>query len=115
MLTTVSWVYNKGVSYNPGVNPVPHNNYTCVKGPTSNCSYAGFFHVGYGGVSSAQVAGNVTLDAVTISGSTVAAMGVEKTYQAGVLAEWPPDGILGLSFGINNNGMWQASEAYQAS
>jgi hypothetical protein len=106
MLTTVSWVYDKGVSYNPGVSPVPHKEYTCVKGPTSNCSYAGVFHVGYGGVGSVQVAGNVTLDAVTISGSTVAAMGVEQTYQAGDLAGWRPDGILGLSFGINNAGMY---------
>ncbi|KAL2040827.1 hypothetical protein N7G274_006285 [Stereocaulon virgatum] len=98
-----TWVYDKGVSYNPGVRPVPHNEYACVKGPTSNCSYAGIFHVSYGGISSVQVAGNVTWDTVTISGSTVAAMGVEQTYQAGDLAGWSPDGILGLSFGINNN------------
>lgn len=105
MLTTIRWVYDTGVSYDKGVALVNHSEYTCVKGPTSNCSYAGIFDVGYGGVAGTQVAGNVTWDAVTISGSTVAAMGVEKAYQAGTLADWAPDGILGMSFGINNDGM----------
>lgn len=31
-------------------------------------------------------------------------MGVEQAYQAGTLADWAPDGILGMSFGINNGG-----------
>ena len=84
--------------------PVPHNEYTCVKGATANCSYEGIWHVTYAANASTGVGGNVTYDKTTISGSTVQAMGIEQAYRAGSLASWAPDGILGMSFGVNSQG-----------
>ncbi|KAK0513832.1 hypothetical protein JMJ35_003554 [Cladonia borealis] len=96
------WVYSTDVFYLPGTAPSLHSNYTCHPGPTSNCTYEGFFSVHYGGSACATVSGNVTYDKVNISGTIVPEMGVEVAYAAGCFPDSVADGILGLSFGENN-------------
>ena len=88
----------------PNTHPSHHNTYTCQPGPTSNCTYEGFFSVQYGGVACATVSGNVTYDGVKISGAIVPEMGVEMSYAAGCFLDSMADGLLGLSFGRNNQG-----------
>ena len=100
------WVYGTDVSYLPGADPALHSTYTCQSGPTSNCTYEGFFSVVYGGNASTTVSGNVTYDKVNISGAVVSDMGVEMANVAGSLSSSMPDGILGLSFGGNNRGIF---------
>ena len=100
------WVYGTDVLYLPGTGPSPHSTYTCQPGPTSNCTYEGFFSVHYGGATCVTVSGNVTYDKVNISGATVPEMGVETAYAAGCFPDSVADGILGLSFGENNRGIF---------
>ena len=92
--------------YVPGTGPSPHSTYTCQPGPTSNCTYEGFFSVQYGGRTCAKVSGNVTYDKANISGAIVPEMGVEMAYAAGCFLASMADGLLGLSFGKNNQGMF---------
>ena len=102
------WVYGTDVLYLPGTGPSLHSTYTCQPGPTSNCTYEGFFSVQYGGGGSAcaTVSGNVTYDKVNISGAIVPEMGVEMAYAAGCFPDSMGDGILGLSIGKNNRGIY---------
>ncbi len=100
------WVYDSDVLYSPGTDPALHSTYTCQPGPTSNCTYEGFFSVQYGGNTCAVVSGNVTYDKVNISGTVVPDMGVEMADVAGCISNYTPDGILGLSFGENNQGIF---------
>ena len=100
------WVYSTDVLYLPGTAPSLHSNYTCQLGLTSNCTYEGFFSVHYGGSACATVSGNVTYDKVNISGTIVPEMGVEVAYAAGCFLDSVADGILGLSFGENNRGIY---------
>ena len=102
------WVYSTDVLSLPGTAPSLHSTYTCQPDPTSNCTYEGFFSVQYGGGGSAcaTVSGNVTYDKVNISGAIVPEMGVEMAYAAGCFPDSMGDGILGLSFGKNNRGIY---------
>ena len=100
------WVYSTDVLYLPGTAPSPHRTYTCQPGRMSNCTYEGFFSVTYGGSACATVSGNVTYDTVNIFGAIVPEMGVEMAHSAGCFPDSVADGILGLSFGENNRGIY---------
>ena len=101
------WVFGKGCTPAPGVNyasAVPHAEYKCISGQTSNCQNQGSFNISY--VFGFGASGGLVFDTVNISNAIVPDMGVEVANVSGTSAYYPADGLLGLGFQILNTGQY---------
>lgn len=104
------WVYGQNVEYAPGVSVstvAPHTSYACD--PSSglvgtDCTAFGSFSANYTGPGFGA-SGYMVKDQVNVVGEVVRGMAVEVVTEVGTMSGYKLDGIIGMGFMSQNQGI----------